>query len=313
MAEATPAVLSPWLVDSLRRPQESHGRGFAVQVRHRQPNRASELGWGKSLGSWMILMRRNGTHIPGEPGGRERDAQSKKEPQGLLKLPDPDPLLPQLTGQARKRLEILPTQLKRARWSQGPALSRSAPANQAQAPYKTRFLLGLGTVLPYSFMVRSMASLLAKRLDRPGRPRTPRTKASVHRLQILGSTKAKSGSQPDVPHIRFYRKLLCRHAHTTFHAKVARAVCRLQARHLQTPWPGGKSQGQLSCGQEPRGCGEVRRARLITGETQRPWFWVCAGEGSRPHHVGPGNQMFSQLRLRAEHKPAEKPMAGGGR
>lgn len=83
-------------MDSLQRPQESHGRGFAVQVRRRQPNRGSELGRGKSLGSWMILMRRNGTHIPGEPGGSQRDAQSKKEPQGLLKLPDPDPLLPQL-------------------------------------------------------------------------------------------------------------------------------------------------------------------------------------------------------------------------
>lgn len=82
--------------------------------------------------------------------------------------------------------------------------------------------------------------------------------------------------------------------------------------HLQTLWPGVRSQGQFGCGQEPRGCREVRRARLITGETQRPWLWVCAGEGSRPHHIGPGNQMFSQLRLRAEHKPAEKPMAGVG-
>lgn len=49
--------------------------------------------------------------------------------------------------------------------------------------------------------------------------------------------------------------------------------------------PGDSSEGQLGCGQQPRGCGEVRRAWLTAEETQRPWLCVRAGEGGQLYHL----------------------------
>lgn len=176
------------------------------------------------------------------------------------------------------------------RWSPGPALACSAPVNQARL-----VPLGLGTILPASQMVRSTALLLAKG---PGRPVDSPEEGQRALLSDPAGHQSQIRGQPYAPRLRLYIKWHRKHAHATLHTQVAepRDTCRgapasPRARR-QVTGPTREQPGAL-------GVWGDRRPRLAAGETQTPRPRVCTGEGSRPPHTSPGNQMLHRLRLRS--------------
>lgn len=153
-------------------------------------------------------------------------------------------------------LEVLPTQLRSGRWSQGPASACLAPASLAQESYKPRIPLGPWSGSAPNSLVRSRACFLAKGPVQAwasrGHP-TARPTLALHgeeslSPQILLSTKAKLGNRPYFPNSDFV-ELLCKHVPCSKARWPEQCAAHRQeaswARHQQLKGPSGVWPGAV--------------------------------------------------------------------
>lgn len=197
-------------------------------------------------------------------------------------------------------LEVLPTQLRSGRWSQGPASACLAPASLAQESYKPRIPSGPWSGSAPNSLVRSRACFLAKGPVQAwasrGHP-TARPTLALHGEESLFPLKSCWAPKPSWgTDLTSPTQILWNSSASMCHAPRPGGLSNVLPTGRRLPGLGtSSSKGQVGCGQElwwvwedPKGMADNRRhpGTLALSLHRRQGTW-------------PDNRMFSWLRLRS--------------